>query len=1197
MRITPRKCRLSQTFEDIARGISIGNVYIKNSLIRNSQVIEGTILNSVISDSILTAVSSDYSYIQDSYSKDLYSSFSIVYNAVRATLKAIPAMCYADVFRTKHITTQVPFGTNAKDWDKIPYPGNTHSFEDLRALPNDIEINIQSKRTAVKEIGLVANSASSGIKLKEANQALLFEAQRLLGFLSKTRLEKEAEPISVNDLGRFNPIILVLGSPAPKAFKKAALDWLGYRQHGLGNIPVIITTGRGRGYSELVLGTLRFLEEEDAKNNTDFALKFEWEYASEIEKVRITKVEDLRIQYLQALKDGKLDSRVLTEAKVVAFILRMYGVDTAAMILEERSTDTYHNISESLKIIEHLEERYRVSGNDLELKIRIVAAGFHRLRALMVTIGLLNEGTKHRAFLEATNNMEYLRDLNIRDSSWQFNAEDSENMNLSELPEDLLYEYLIHMIGNFSTQVDIRGEIERLTEVSGAWLIHSSRVKAAIESYWGTPIATELRKRLIRDYKGEFNSSSPVNEKIVQGFIRPNTFEEARKINSNWRDFVEEIVNVSVSEDKGRRYDNIVCTFKIGIDKLSEIILEVDSTRISIGTCGSLKTYITGYGVGSWSVIRAFIIAYCYARKQGLNPGIMRGYVTWEPNDWYNLDTDPGYRESKIGHVEHLFHSLGFIDSGDGWSRNYDKFISDMRIFLHGDERAFLKSIGLDYYSSLSGKVTVSTEKALKEVSSPLIKGAIFDFDGVIGDTLSLHFEAWKRALEEGGIKQFDIQLFNKYVSGRNPGEAIRDLLQNGILPEKSEGEINAIRAKRRVYYSELISQKTSMPFYATTVSLMKELRQSEILVAIGSANDQARKLSESALGRYINAIATGDEVAYGKPAPDIFILAANKIGVKPEEAIVFEDAVSGAQAGRSGNFGLVVGIDRGNNREELLKAGADVVVSDLGDISIAKLSELFLLKRKAVLPGYLLQTYITQNLTINRLTDITSGTSFEVMPQRGATIISFKVGCTEALFCPDITKSGGIPVLWPYANRIRGSIFTFQDRQIDLHSVKGTKDDGNGNVYHGMVRLEPWEVEEIGSDTNGAFIKLSLDTEDYPLVEQYFAKSKITLTYALKANQLTIETVIQNLDSKDLIMSLAFHPWFNTPDKQNWQITLPASSYWQAEKQLPSGVLIPVEGTNFDLRVLQTIGARTYDDVLTNLEFKDAKATSLLKN
>ncbi|MDD4980957.1 MAG: ATP-binding protein, partial [Candidatus Omnitrophica bacterium] len=244
---------------------------------------------------------------------------------------------------------------------------------------------------------------------------------------------------------------------------------------------------------------------------------------------------------------------------------------------------------------------------------------------------------------------------------------------------------------------------------------------------------------------------------------------------------------------------------------------------------------------------------------------------------------------------------------------------------------------------------------------------------------------------------------------------------------------------------------------------------------------------------------------------------------------------------------------------------------------------------------GY--EIFNKQGYAVSRLLDLKHNTFFDVVPDRGATITSFNVNGREILHCPDITKSGGIPVMWPYANRIRDSKFAFQGKLIDLRNVAGTKDDGKGNVYHGMVRYEKWFVEIAGFDENGAFIRLSLDTKDYPAIEKHFGKSKITLTYTLKANQLTLQTEIINRDVKDIIMSLGFHPWFNTPNKANWQIELPANSYWPSVNQLPAGRPLIAAGTEFDLKELQPVEERTFDDAFTGLDFIENHAATYLIN
>ena len=98
-------------------------------------------------------------------------------------------------------------------------------------------------------------ASSPALTLRQAKDALLPEAQRLLEFLATESIEREAPAISRDDVGKVNPVILALGSPSPAAFKKAALDWAQYKEWGFENVPVIASTGRGRGYKNVVVMT------------------------------------------------------------------------------------------------------------------------------------------------------------------------------------------------------------------------------------------------------------------------------------------------------------------------------------------------------------------------------------------------------------------------------------------------------------------------------------------------------------------------------------------------------------------------------------------------------------------------------------------------------------------------------------------------------------------------------------------------------------------------------------------------------------------------------------------------------------------------------------------------------------------------------------------------------------------------------
>ncbi|MBM3255254.1 MAG: hypothetical protein FJZ08_03040, partial [Candidatus Omnitrophica bacterium] len=259
------------------------------------------------------------------------------------------------------------------------------------------------------------------------------------------------------------------------------------------------------------------------------------------------------------------------------------------------------------------------------------------------------------------------------------------------------------------------------------------------------------------------------------------------------------------------------------------------------------------------------------------------------------------------------------------------------------------------------------------------------------------------------------------------------------------------------------------------------------------------------------------------------------------------------------------------------------------------KLLQTWLVAKIKAETGYELTILERQGYIVYHLADTVNHFAFEVVPTRGNTIVALEVEIdgkmTNVLYAPDITKSGGIPVMWPFANRIRAGKFSCAGREVDLNGVAGTKDDGKGNIYHGMVRYERWSIERIGVNKAGVYIRASLDTRNYPEIAKYFGQAKITVIYSLNGGQLGIETIIENKDQKDIPMSLAFHPWFNAPSRSGWQVRLPASRHWQAVEQLPTGELEDVTETAFDL------ADRAYDDVFTGLNFVDGLATTLLRS
>lgn len=208
-------------------------------------------------------------------------------------------------------------------------------------------------------------------------------------------------------------------------------------------------------------------------------------------------------------------------------------------------------------------------------------------------------------------------------------------------------------------------------------------------------------------------------------------------------------------------------------------------------------------------------------------------------------------------------------------------------------------------------------------------KGAIFDLDGVIVNTVPLHFKAWQRMFEEYG-KKFTLKDYEDKVDGIPRMDGAR-----AVLTELSKEELEKAATKKQGYFVEFL--KEGVTVYETTVELMRELRQKSIKIAvISSSRNCPDILKKVGLYPLIDVEINGKMIVRGKPDPWIFQEAAKRLNLKYEECIMFEDAVLGVEAGkRAGMF--TVGIDRRNAPERLKKA--DLVIKDLGEVDYKKLS------------------------------------------------------------------------------------------------------------------------------------------------------------------------------------------------------------------------------------------------------------------
>jgi beta-phosphoglucomutase family hydrolase len=242
-------------------------------------------------------------------------------------------------------------------------------------------------------------------------------------------------------------------------------------------------------------------------------------------------------------------------------------------------------------------------------------------------------------------------------------------------------------------------------------------------------------------------------------------------------------------------------------------------------------------------------------------------------------------------------------------------------------------------------------------------EAALFDLDGVVTRTATLHAAAWAELFDEflgaraaeGGqpFRAFDPQAdYLAYVDGRPRHEGVRSFLAaRGIdLPEGDPADdprsltVHGL-AKRKDSLFQRRLQRDGADVFASTIDLIRALRSRGVKTAVVTSSRNGREiLAAAGIEDLFDVRVDGlDAEAFGlagKPAPDPFLKCAQLLGVAPARAMVIEDAVSGVQAGRRGGFGLVVGVDRGGNREALLAHGADFVVSDLAEIGVTQLAE-----------------------------------------------------------------------------------------------------------------------------------------------------------------------------------------------------------------------------------------------------------------
>lgn len=226
---------------------------------------------------------------------------------------------------------------------------------------------------------------------------------------------------------------------------------------------------------------------------------------------------------------------------------------------------------------------------------------------------------------------------------------------------------------------------------------------------------------------------------------------------------------------------------------------------------------------------------------------------------------------------------------------------------------------------------------------------ALFDLDGVLTPTAIVHMAAWEEMftafLSARGAAPYTSQDYFDHVDGKPRYDGVRDLLASrGItLPEGSPDDpadadtVCGLGNRKNDAFNAVLERDGVQP-YPGSVALVEAIAARGTKLAVVSSSKNAPSvLAAAGLDHFFPVVVDGAVAAAeglpGKPAPDTFLAAAERVGVPKERAVVLEDATSGVAAGHAGHFGLVVGVDRGAGAEALTAAGADVVVGDLQEI------------------------------------------------------------------------------------------------------------------------------------------------------------------------------------------------------------------------------------------------------------------------
>ena len=243
-------------------------------------------------------------------------------------------------------------------------------------------------------------------------------------------------------------------------------------------------------------------------------------------------------------------------------------------------------------------------------------------------------------------------------------------------------------------------------------------------------------------------------------------------------------------------------------------------------------------------------------------------------------------------------------------------------------------------------------------LSAGEVDAVVFDMDGVITDTAVVHRLAWKGMFDRylaqvaqatgQQLAPFEEEDYLRYVDGKARADGVSSFLAARGLPlptgspddPPGSGTVWALANRKDEAFQAVLASDGARAF-PTSLVLVRRLQENGVGTAIISASRNCLAVLASAgAGGLFPVVVDGREAARlrlpGKPSPAVFLEAARRLGAAPARAVVVEDAIAGVQAGRAGQFGLVIGVDRVGQAEALRAQGADVVVRDLGEVQVS---------------------------------------------------------------------------------------------------------------------------------------------------------------------------------------------------------------------------------------------------------------------